>query len=298
MSRKLEVLQIIKDFTADKGLPPTLQQVANEMGITRERVRQLAVKLRADGLLAPGSKSLALPGAVERGDLVKSALDEQTLKFIEQWPHPVPPMKNDLRGEVTAFQDSLSRLLAAGKLHNSQWLVPTTRPEFTEEDYFWSKVDRTTEDDCWLWVGGTNRALGYGVHSRSYFGYKQRFVHQIVYMITNGLDSIKPDHYIFHKCGTKLCCNPKHLVQTDNQEWYAMIAPEDRWVIFKPRLCLDDALDIRARVEAGESVSRVYSDYQEDICYQSTLNIARGKTYTRQHDGTSAKQSSNTDLID
>jgi hypothetical protein len=285
MTRQEQVLQVVKDFTLAEGKPPTLQQVADVLGITRERVRQLAVKLRADGLLEPTSRSLALPGGTERAELNKEATDSQLLEAISDWDQAIPPTRPDLLGVVPGIDSSIDRLKQAGKIYRSQWLVPTTRPEFTEEDLFWLKVKHGSADDCWIWEGSINRSLGYGLHSRYYFGENHRFVHQIAYMIANGLDSIKPKHYIFHKCGVKLCCNPKHLVQTNNSDWYKIIAPEDKWVISKPKLCLDDAIDIRDRVQSGEPISKVYADYEHDICYGTALNIARGKTYTRDHAG-------------
>lgn len=64
-------------------------------------------------------------------------------------------------------------------------------------------------DECWPFTGSIT-ASGYGrFRSRSKIFYAHRFAYQIA----NGIViTVKKD--VVHSCGNRLCCNPKHLVQT------------------------------------------------------------------------------------
>lgn len=70
---------------------------------------------------------------------------------------------------------------------------------------FWSKVDRTGDDDCWLWRGQVTRQ-GYGrIKVARRFLHAHRFAYELeVGPIPEGLT-------IDHLCCNRLCQNPAHM---------------------------------------------------------------------------------------
>lgn len=78
---------------------------------------------------------------------------------------------------------------------------------------FWSRVSRSTPDECWLWIGGIGTD-GYGVFSN-----KGHSTHasRAAWIFTNG--AVQNKLSVLHKCDNPLCCNPSHLflgTQRDN----------------------------------------------------------------------------------
>jgi DNA-binding XRE family transcriptional regulator len=79
--------------------------------------------------------------------------------------------------------------------------------ELTEKDIerFWSKVDKKSDDECWIWMG--YKKEGYG-----YFDFNKTSVsaHHVSYYIKYG--NLDNNIYFSHICGKKDCCNPNHLL--------------------------------------------------------------------------------------
>lgn len=70
-------------------------------------------------------------------------------------------------------------------------------------NWFTSRVAKGVNDnDCWLWLGGTNRK-GYG---RTSWGP----AHRVAYELEYGTIEDTTLH-VHHKCGVRFCVNPKHL---------------------------------------------------------------------------------------
>lgn len=64
-------------------------------------------------------------------------------------------------------------------------------------------------DGCWVW-GRATRENGYGVMRVLIGGaYKMRSPHRVMYAATHG--RVPYTASVVNVCGTKNCCNPKHL---------------------------------------------------------------------------------------
>lgn len=77
-------------------------------------------------------------------------------------------------------------------------------------DRFWSKVKKTSDTDCWMWIG-TKGAGGYGV-----IGHKGRLerAHRAAWKLTFG--PIPENLHVLHKCDNPLCVAPHHLFLGDH----------------------------------------------------------------------------------
>ena len=79
------------------------------------------------------------------------------------------------------------------------------RSQVTPAQKFWAKVDRSTSDGCWLWIGATN-GNGYGKIRVDGHG---RYAHRVAWEMVNS--PIPEGSLVDHRCHNKRCVNPKHL---------------------------------------------------------------------------------------
>lgn len=75
----------------------------------------------------------------------------------------------------------------------------------SDEERFWTKVDKSEENECWKWKGGLHRQ-GFG---KFWLSGKTEVAHVIAWAFAN---NDYPQEDVVHLCETSNCCNPKHLV--------------------------------------------------------------------------------------
>jgi hypothetical protein len=88
---------------------------------------------------------------------------------------------------------------------------------------FWSRVERKSADECWVWTGSLTGKPGlkYGNFWIHPFGTLR--VHRVSWELANG--PIPSGMFVCHKCDNSKCCNPAHLflgtASDNNEDMYA-----------------------------------------------------------------------------
>lgn len=96
----------------------------------------------------------------------------------------------------------------AGEYPARRRVAPNPHPALAEAvtiSRFWRLVDQKGSEECWPWLGDTNK--GYGVF---FYGGKKVGAHELALSFTTGekrLDSLDT----CHSCDNPICCNPGHL---------------------------------------------------------------------------------------
>ena len=76
------------------------------------------------------------------------------------------------------------------------------------EERFWKKVDKKSDNECWLWTGAKS-AKKYGFIGAGGKGGKLILAHRISYQLAN--NDLQDTDYVLHSCDNPSCVNPNHL---------------------------------------------------------------------------------------
>lgn len=122
------------------------------------------------------------------------------------------------------------------------------------ERTFWDRVDVQGEDECWRWLGSTNKQ-GYGWSSWKGF---TKQAHRLAYELAGKTPNNAP--VVRHVCDNPGCCNPLHLLggtQKDNardmRRRGRTPVGEDR---HSSKLKVDQVREIRSSKESGSALAR------------------------------------------
>jgi hypothetical protein len=102
---------------------------------------------------------------------------------------------------------------------------------------FWSKVDTTDADGCWLWTRARN-ALGYGSFSTG-VGSQTMLAHRMAYTFEAG--PIPEGISVCHTCDVPACVRPDHLfLGTNSDNQLDSSAKGRHWTKRNPTMLADD----------------------------------------------------------
>ena len=98
--------------------------------------------------------------------------------------------------------------------------------------YFWARIDKRGEDECWPWMGPVRE--GYGVIKFERINYD---AHRIAWEIQNN-QCLTRNMLVTQNCGNLLCCNKHHLYvrtrrklqieEVKSRSHYPLILTEDQ----------------------------------------------------------------------
>lgn len=159
------------------------------------------------------------------------------------------------------------------KCNNKYCINPDHIKLYTsDEDRFWSFVNKLSKDDCWEWLGSkTNK--GYG---RLRIGKKKISSHRYSYLINIG--SIDPGLYVCHKCDNPSCVNPNHLflgTNKDNMNDRNMKNRQAKGENNHSKLFPKDVIEIRALLHSGVKTKDIAEMFKVNYSVIESIKLHR-----------------------
>jgi hypothetical protein len=137
---------------------------------------------------------------------------------------------------------------------NPDYVKQQTRPGTSREERFWSKVERGSVDECWLWQSTVCRK-GYGVFDERVAGVKfHTRAHRVAYELSLG--HVPDGSVLMHLCHNKRCCNPAHLRPGTTQENSTMSVEAGHY---------RESASKRRKVMGGEEVDQIRVAFREGV---------------------------------
>jgi hypothetical protein len=149
------------------------------------------------------------------------------------------------------------------------------------ERRFWSKVQRGSPDECWMWTATVNRK-GYGAFR---IGNRMVMATHVVWQLQHG-ERVPPGQCVLHFCDNPGCCNPLHLWTGTKAEnnWDAIA--KGRKAVFpgesngQARLT---ANEVREIVSLCHTLSQRAVARRFGVCDKTIRLILAGKTWAHLH---------------
>jgi hypothetical protein len=173
----------------------SLQDIGNQYGITRERVRQLVSEAKERGFVPeqdPDYITLAeatrLMGFHER--LIRWACERHDIQIRKG------------HGHKTVFPVKYIPFL----------MEEIPNRNLPQPDKFWRLVERRGPDECWPWLGaklGGKQGKQYGRCPWNTEHGEENYTHRYLYTLLHG--PIPEGGWILHSCHNQICCNPSHI---------------------------------------------------------------------------------------
>lgn len=110
---------------------------------------------------------------------------------------------------------------------------------------FWQKVDKGTEDGCWIWTGARHRK-GYGRFAVA--NRRKVYAHRYSWELAHG--PIPDGLFVLHRCDNPPCVNPGHLFLGTNQDNMRDAAAKGR-LVSRAKLTEAIVTSMRRRHAAG-----------------------------------------------
>lgn len=87
--RQMEVLRFIGESCASQGFSPTLQEIANNLGISKVTVFGHVAKLRENGFVWPTSKQRARDLHLTKKGQEATKKRRPSVEYLERWIGPL-----------------------------------------------------------------------------------------------------------------------------------------------------------------------------------------------------------------
>lgn len=152
----------------------------------------------------------------------------------------------------------------------------------TVEERFWSKIDRSNPDGCWIWTAAVwKQRGGYGKFqagsSRS--GNRAVRAHRFAWELTHG--PIPDGLQVCHRCDNPPCCNPSHLFLgapvVNSRDMVAKGRSNRGEARPQAKLTETAVLEIRRRLADGDSCYRLAKEF--GVGWSTVKHVARDSTW-------------------